>query len=304
MTFPLLRLPLLASIKAIKNSDVKNLIPLIQLSKKAKNLVKLSQVHIVLTVLQSRIEFQKIAGQGMIERLEFSNSSEKPADIPFKPPPQSKFDTKVEYQIRAYKKMIDDFVEFFKVCSVSFKLETAFSYISCCFMEHAKDLGLKFATARVLIGGSHGKIYQSLLKVCSNASQVQVHFNTEEPFNFQGFNEYKIRKFRFAPKDRGFNWFTVDHMCDLMNCSKVSVNEMVWESEDFNRLIKFWMASDGNLKSWKLRWCHAIILPWDVMDGINNRELGIDKFEIQRADGVRAEVVLSYSSCILKVIDV
>ncbi|CAL2030597.1 unnamed protein product [Caenorhabditis brenneri] len=303
MTIPLLCLPLLASTKIIKYIDVKYLISLIQLSKRAKTLVKLSEVHIELTVFQSSIQFQKLAGQGMVGRLEFSDSSEKPADVPFKPPRHSKFDSTIQYQIRAYKKMIDDFVEFFKVCSVSFKLESACSYTSLSFMEHAKDLGLKFSTARVLIGGANRGVYQDLLKVCSSASQLLVHFNTDEPFTFQGFNEYKMHEFRFAAKNRGFNWFTVNHMCALLDCLEVLVTDINWSDEDFNQLLKFWMASEGNLKSWKFWACHGFILPEVVMEGINNRELGNDKFEIQRADGVKAEVALSYSTCTLKVID-
>ncbi|EGT54391.1 hypothetical protein CAEBREN_03552 [Caenorhabditis brenneri] len=303
MTIPLLRLPLLASTKIIKYIDVKYLIFLIQLSTRAKTLVKLSEVHIELTVFQSSIQFQKLAGQGMVGRLEFSDSSEKPEDIPFKPPPQSIFDTKIQYQIRAFKKMMEDFVEFFKVCSVSFDLKSACSYTSLCFLEHAKGLGLKFTTAQVAIGGANPGVYRSLLDVCSNASQLLVLFDTEEAFTFNGFNEYRTHKLRFAVKNRCFNWFTVDHMCALINCSVVSVEELNWSNEDYNRFLKFWMASDGKLKSCTLWACRASIIPWFVLDGINHRQIRYSTYEIQRADGVKAEVVLSFSSCTLKVID-
>ncbi|CAL2030591.1 unnamed protein product [Caenorhabditis brenneri] len=303
MPIPLLRLPLLASIKVIQNTDVKYLITLIQLSTRAKTLVKLSKVQIVLTVLQSSIQFQKLAGQGMVERLELFVPSENPTEIPFKQPCQQKSDTKIQYQFRAYKKVLDDFLEFFEVCSVSFYLESACSYTSCRYMEYAKDLGLKFSTARVVIGGANGKIYQSLLELCSGASQLLVLFDTEENFTFQGFNEYRTRYFRIAPRERGLNWFTVDHMCALVNCSEVFVTDLNWSNEDYNRFLKFWMASDGNLKSWKL-WAYRLcIVPWFVMDGINHRELGHHTYEIQRVDGVKAEVVLSFSTCTLKVID-
>ncbi|CAL2030587.1 unnamed protein product [Caenorhabditis brenneri] len=304
MTFPLLRLPLLASIEVIKNTDVKYLIPLIELSKKAKNLVKVSKVHIELTVFESRIQFQKLANQVIGHTLDFlSLSEETPKNLPFKPPCRQKCDFGIQYEIRAFKKVMDDFLEFFKVCSVSFELETTSSDTSLCFMEYARDLGLKFSTARVVIGGSNGEICQSLLKVCSNASQLLVLFDTEEVFTFHGFNEYRMHKFRFITKNRFFNWFTVDQMCALINCSEVSVSELNWSNEDYKKFIKFWMASNGNLKSCKLWALRLCIVPWFVMDGINHRELGPHTYEIQRADGVKAEVALSYSTCYLTVID-
>ncbi|CAL2030598.1 unnamed protein product [Caenorhabditis brenneri] len=247
MTIPLLRLPLLASIEVIKNIDVKYIITLIQLSTRAKTLVKLSKVPIELTVFPSSIQFRELADQEM--------------------------------------------------------LETAFSYISLCFMEHAKSVGLKLATARVLIGGANPGVYRSLLKICSNASQLLVHFRTDEPFTFSGFNEYRTHKCRFAPKIRGYNWFTIDHMCALVNCSEVSVEGLNWSNEHYNRFLKFWMASDGNLKCWKLWTYRASIIPRVVMEGINKRELGHHTYEIQRVDGVKAEVLLSFSICTLKVID-
>ncbi|CAL2030588.1 unnamed protein product [Caenorhabditis brenneri] len=303
MTFPLLRLPLLASIAVIKNTHVKYLIPFIQLSKKAKNLVKVSKVHIKLAVFQSSIQFQKLADQKIVRRLELFNSSEKMTDIPFTPPFDLKFENITQFQIGAYKKLMDDFVEFFEVCSVSFDLQSTCSYTSLCFMEHARGLGLQISTARVMIGGANPGVYRSLLDVCSNASQLLVHFDTEEPFTFNGFDEYRTHKLRFVPKERGINGFTVDQMCALINCSEVSVEDLRWSNEDYNRLIKFWMTSDGNLKSWKLWTYRANIIPWAVLNGINNTQIRPHTYEIQRVDGVKAEVVLSFSTCTLKVID-
>ncbi|CAL2030592.1 unnamed protein product [Caenorhabditis brenneri] len=233
MTFPLLRLPLLASTRIIKYIDVGCLIPLIQLSKNSKNLVKLSKVHIKLTVFQSSIQFKKLARQdGELECVDLSEKT--PKNLPFEPPCHLKFETKMQYQIGAYKKVLDDFVEFFKVCSVSFDLETACSYTSLCFMEYAKNLGLRLRTVRVVIGGANGKVYQSLLKLCSNASQLLVLYDTHENFKFDGFNENIMDRLRITDKkrqtekyfySRGINWFTVDHMCALVNCSKVSLKD-------------------------------------------------------------------------------
>ncbi|CAL2030590.1 unnamed protein product [Caenorhabditis brenneri] len=303
MTFPLLRLPLLASIEVIKNTDVKYLLFLTQLSTRAKTLVKLSKVQIVLTVFQSSVQFQKLAHQEMVERLELFFPSENPTENPFKPPCQQKSDTKNQYQIEAYKEVLDFFLEFFKVYSVSFELETVSSDTSLCFMEYAKGLGLKFSTARVELDGSNGEVCQSLLKVCSSVPQLLVLFDTEQNFTFQGFNEYRTRYFRIAPRERGLNWFTVDHMCALVNCSKVSVEELNWSNEDYNRFLKFWMASGGNLKSCTFYSYRANIIPWVVLNGINNTQIRPHTYEIQRVDGVKAEVALSYSTCTLKVID-
>ncbi|CAL2030585.1 unnamed protein product [Caenorhabditis brenneri] len=305
MPFPLLRLPLLASTRIIKITDLEYLITLIQLSKRAKNLVKLSKVQIELTVSQFSIQFQKLADEEMVGELYFFDLSAKPTDIPFKPPYHLKFDRRIQYQIGAYKKVLDDFVKFFNVCFISFELETVCSYTSFKFMEHAKDLGLQFSTARVVIDEFNGKVHQNLLKICCNASQLIVLFEIRRPFNFQGFTKYKTYLSHFNIERRDINWFTVDRMCSLVSCSKVFVKDLDWSSEDMNRFLKFWITCDGRLKSfdaWKCNWGKKPFVSQVVMHGIDHRELRYGTFEIQRADGVKAKVECYHSTFTLTVI--
>ncbi|CAL2030586.1 unnamed protein product [Caenorhabditis brenneri] len=173
MTFPLLRLPLLASTKIVKYIDIEKIITLIQLSTRARTLVKLSRMQIKLTVLQHSIQFQKITGEEMVSKFNFFTLSAKPTDIPFNP---SKIDTRIQHEIGAYKKVLDDFVEFFKVCSVFFELESARSYTFFHFMKPAYDLGLSIA--RVVIGEFIENTRFTVNHMCAlvNCSEVSVRY--------------------------------------------------------------------------------------------------------------------------------
>ncbi|CAL2030595.1 unnamed protein product [Caenorhabditis brenneri] len=276
MHIPLLRLPVLASIVVIKQIDVKYFITLLQLSRRSYRLVKLSKVHINLHVFKSRLEFEKEANPGIRDDYKFLVQSENPV---FQPPNHQEFITVIQYEIAAYQKIIDDFMNIFVVKSVSFDLEAACSYNSCCYLEYAKSLGLKFTSVTFEIDSYNTLVHQRLLTIGSHASKLTVMFDTDESFEFNGFHEYKMDKFRFFNYYRNINWFTVDHLCSLVDCTEFEGSHINWESEDFNKFLEFWMASDTKLKS-VILWNHSIIEPEIVLEGIHDEEIIFDLFTV------------------------
>lgn len=298
MTFPLSRLPLLASAIVVKHLDVRLLLPLVQMSTRIKNVVKFSRVHIKLSVWPYSIQFVKLIDPGNFVGLQFivrSKTGQNLKTIPFQPVFSRDLNTRREDEMKGYRRMIDDFVGIFVVESVSFQMATASSYTSCNFLEYAKKSGLKFSEVHAkFIGENNERVFQRLLKVCFYASDLRVYFlNSLENFKFDGLNNHKMETLRVVGAGENTNWFTVDYLCFLIKCTLVEVNRLRWQNEDFNKFLRFWMASDGRVKSVTLQTSMdlASINPQVVMNGIDNRELiRNETFEIQRADGIKAKV--------------
>ncbi|CAL2030594.1 unnamed protein product [Caenorhabditis brenneri] len=124
-----------------------------------------------------------------------------------------------------------------------------------------------------------------------------------ETFEFNGFNQYKMDVFRLTILSYSFDLFTVDYMCSLLNCLKVEVSMLKWSDEDFNRLLKFWMGSNGRLRSVVL-FNNKKMRSDIVMREINRRELiPNEAFEIRRNDGLKAKVTLDRKIFYLEVIN-
>ncbi|CAL2030820.1 unnamed protein product [Caenorhabditis brenneri] len=292
MSFPLLRLPLLASITVIKNLDVYLIIYLTRISSsKIRRLVKISKVRIKLTVYPYDVLFEKIADPGEYLSSPFFLISKRAVTlrkIPFEPIYICDKDW-ISRREEGYRRIINDFNNFFIVQTLQFHLKSA----SVCYknLEYAKSIGLQPTTIETMLIGANEEVYQRILTSCSHVTELRVHLF--EDFPFDGFSEYTVDDFRLYIPGQNINWFTVDHMCALINCRSVLVYHINWESEDFNKFLRFWMVSNGRLQSVTLwgKWSPTPDNLQVLLDKIDNRKIiENEKFEVQRVDGVKAHV--------------
>ncbi|CAL2050998.1 unnamed protein product [Caenorhabditis brenneri] len=297
MPIPLLRLPLLASIPILKDLSIIDLTNLLQLSKRTQQLVKFTKTHIKLEVSRDSFQFEMIDDPVKVVNVSFNSrnvSAPNERMLPFKPVLNQTSRTRREHAIEEYKRMMDNFVDIFIVDLVSFKLKNATFQSAFCFIEYARRIGLKFGHAEIEILRDKNEDYQKLLAVCSDASELSVDVNSRRNFMFDGFNQFKMDYFLIRCFGVGsLNWFTVDNMCDLVNCSRLGISLLNWGNEDFNEFLKFWVASDGRLNWFSFSNAHYINSRV-VLDGIHNIERELNEvrevFEIERSNGIRAKV--------------
>ncbi|CAL2030584.1 unnamed protein product [Caenorhabditis brenneri] len=286
MTFPLLRLPLLASTEVIKNIGVEELLLLIQCSFKTRNLVKLSKIpirlgfHNSLITVQNSDSFASLYQMLSIEKAVYVGRNQ-----------------------RIYRQdesqLIDFFMDIFVVKSISFHKCFNFN-----LMEQAKNLGLKFEEVNQTFYYEHTDFAGRFLNICSAASVLKVNFYCAKGFKFDGFHDFTVGTFNLSILSDS-SWFKLDHLCSLINCSHVTIQKVDLTSEDLNKYLKFWMNSAGKLRSITLNLSNEFFIDaGDLMDGIDYRELGQNNtFEIRRDDGVKAKVICGNLRFCLKVID-
>ncbi|CAL2039553.1 unnamed protein product [Caenorhabditis brenneri] len=295
MSFPLLRLPLLASINVIKNISVTQITNLIHTSSKVHRLVKISKYPVQLYVGPNSIRLKHpmnpeklrvlIVGRSQLE------GDQKP--IRFLQNQNQGVFTEWNDEMEGYRRIIDYLVGNFTVKCISFEMIRYDFGEFVEYVEYSKSRGIKFD--KVCIWDSRGKegIAERVLSACSKASKLDVRLNFTPNFTFNGFHEFKMDKLDIFLM--GSEWFTVDHMCDLMNCSEVIIkNLMYWKAVDFNKFLKFWIQSDGRLRTVYLIACYSKFNPEIVMNGINNIELERNRtFQIQKDNGLKAEVTVT-----------
>ncbi|CAL2030578.1 unnamed protein product [Caenorhabditis brenneri] len=309
MSFPLLRLPLLASINVIKNIDVGDFVPLIRTSTRMRNLIKYSRVPIELNVYgDNSIVFKKLSDPSETKQVQIfvrNLSVEHQGNVPFKPFVRQR--PSWETDLEGYQRMMDDFVDIFRVKSFNVYIRRFLPDMSIQYLEYAMRLGLKFMKAQVSIDGANVEDSQKVLSACVQASKVYVtSYGCPEFFSFEGFHEYEMDYFDLDLDGR-FDWFTLDHLCALVNCSSVKIVNMKLSDEGLNMFLKHWIAGAGRMETLIVHLYrpddHVPINPQTVLDGIPRKEIERDEsFEIERSGGVKARVRCQRRSFSLKVV--
>lgn len=305
MPFPLRRLPFLASINVIKNVDVKDLINFIHMSTKMKNLVKISKVHVHLDVLaDNSIGFRKLSDPDRTQRVQLflkPSSMEKPRkNTPFVPVIRRKSKFICEENLEGYLRMMDDFVDIFVVISADFDLGPVSSDLSIQYLEYAMSHGIEFKKVQVDISYENSvNCDRKILEACTRASDLSIRSYgclSEEYSVLDRFRQYKMDVFEWTI-DKNFEWFTLDHLFALINCSHVRIYGANLSDADFNKFLKHWMIGIGNMETlyvgldWTDDRMDNMIDGEIVMDGIPRKELRRgEKFEVERVDGVKATV--------------
>nr|ACI49135.1 hypothetical protein Cbre_JD17.001 [Caenorhabditis brenneri] len=195
---------------------------------------------------------------------------------------------------------MDDFVDIFRVKSVDFDLELA-GGIGLQFLEYAIRLGLKFKKVQVSIDGDNLDDNRKVLSACAQASEVHVtSYDCPESFRFESFHEYAMDYFELEV-DKRCEWFTLDHLCALVNCSNVRIYYVKLSDADLNKFLKHWIARAGKMKTLVVDLAYPedimnieVINAQIVMNGIPRKEIESadngSKFEIERSNGVKAFV--------------
>ncbi|EGT54409.1 hypothetical protein CAEBREN_14897 [Caenorhabditis brenneri] len=303
MTFPFRRLPFLTIVNVIQNIDVEDFINFIQMSTKMRTLVKLSKVHILLNVFSNaRIGFEKLSDPGRNKQVEFflkPNSMKKQKKISFEPFVCRKSMYRCEENFEEYRRIMDDFVDIFIVSSASFDMRSTPSDISVQCLEYALSLGLTFKKVQLLISKEHSMdCCQKVLSICARASELSIHLldYSEEFYLLDRFREYKINVFELTIT-RNFEWFTVDHLLALINCTNVRIYDVNLSDADFNKFLKHWVTGVGKMETLCVGLESSegreenLINADDVMDGIPRREILQDeKFEVEGPNGIKANV--------------
>ncbi|CAL2030580.1 unnamed protein product [Caenorhabditis brenneri] len=294
MSFPLLRLPLLASTNAINSIDVENFVNLIRASARMRNLVKYSRVPIELTVNGDfSIKFNKLSDPNKTKLVPFfvkRLSIEDQGNISFKPFARQR-PSMWETDLEGYRRMMDDFISIFRVTSVDFDLRATHPDISIQYLEYAMKFGLKLEKVQVSIVGDNLNDNRKVLSACAHASKVYVtSYGCPGIFCFEGFHEYAMNCFELR-MHYCIEWFTVDHLCALINCSNVRIYYVKLSDTDLNKFLRHWLAGTGKIKTLIVELYQESINPQTVLDGIPRKEIERDEhFEIERSDGVKARV--------------
>ncbi|CAL2039555.1 unnamed protein product [Caenorhabditis brenneri] len=305
MPFPLLRLPLLASINVIKNISVTQIINLIQTSSKVQYLVKISKYPVQLYVGPNSITLKHPMNQETLRVLIVGRSQLERNQKPIRFLQNKKQGVYTEWnsEMEGYRRIIDFLVENFTVKCIFFGMMRYDFGEFVEYVEYSKSRGIEFG--KVCIWDSSGKegMAERVLSACSDASELDVRLNFTRNFTFNRFHEFKMDRLDILLL--GFEWFTVDHMCDLINCSEVIIkNLMYWKAVDFNKFLKFWIQSTGRLRTVCLFAWYSDFNSEIAMNGINNIELDRNTtFQIQRDNGLKAEVMFSCHQFTLNVID-
>lgn len=304
MNFPLRSLPFLVITNVIKNIDVKDIINMIRMSTKMRNLVKLSRVHIHLIVLgDDSIVFGKLSDPGRIEQVYLfldPNSRESDTNIPFEPFVRRKSIYRCEENLEGYRKMLKDFVDIFIVPFADFDLRATRSVHICIqYLEYALGLGLKFKTVQATIFEEYTvDCGRRILLACAQATKLNIRLSgySEEFSVLDRFREYNMELFQLTVP-RNFKWFTVEHLFALVNCSNVRIYGVDLSDMDFNKFLKFWIAGAGKMRALDVdfKWTrdreNILINEQTVMNGIPRKETEQrGKFEIERSDGTKADV--------------
>ncbi|CAL2030579.1 unnamed protein product [Caenorhabditis brenneri] len=293
MSFPLLRLPLVASTNVINSNDVGDFVPLIRTSTRMRNLVKYSRVTIELNVYGDNcIVFKKLSDPSETKQVQIfvrNLSVEDQGNVPFKPFARQR-PYMWETDLEGYRRMMDDFFDIFVVESANVYLRRLLPDISIQYLEYAMKFGLKLEKVQVSIVGNLND-NRKVLSACAQASKVYVtSYGCPEIFSFEGFHEYSMEYFDLR-MHYCIEWFTVDHLCALVNCSNVRIYYVKISDADLNKFLKHWLAGAGKIKTLIVELYQKSINPQTVLDGIPRKEIeGYESFEIERADGVKARV--------------
>ncbi|CAL2030577.1 unnamed protein product [Caenorhabditis brenneri] len=304
MSFPLLRLPLVSSTNVINSIDVENFVNLIRTSTRMKNLVKYSRVPIELYLYSDNFFlFNKLSDSSIyavMKIFEARSSVEDQGNVPFK--------RLWETDLEGYQRMMDDFVDIFRVKSINVSRRRFLPDMSIQYLEYAMKLGLKLKEVQVSIDGGNFDDNRKVLSACAHASKVYVtSFECPESFTFEGFHEYAMDYFELEFDER-CEWFTLDHLCALVNCSSVRIRNIKLSDEGLNMFLKHWIAGAGRMETLIVElYCpddHESINPETVLDGIPGKEIeGDEHFEIERSDGVKARVKCQDRIFSLKVVE-
>ncbi|EGT41548.1 hypothetical protein CAEBREN_11467 [Caenorhabditis brenneri] len=197
-----------------------------------------------------------------------------------------------DHKMEEYRKIINNFVCIFVIESVSFTLANATFHAAYSYIEHARRVGLKFECVEIELLRDKKGDYQKLLTLCSDASELSVDVNYRRNFTFDGFDQFNMDYLSIHAL-HNIKWLTVDNICALLNCSRLSV-DVNWRDKDFNQFLKFLMKSDGRL-TWLTFYNNREINPQVVLNGINSIvRVRNEVFEIQRANGVRIKVTYEW----------
>lgn len=221
-----------------------------------------------------------------------------------------------ENEMEGYRRIIDFLVGNFTVQCISFE-KREYHYedyeddeyyedyeVFLEYLEYSKSRGIKFDKVHISEGSWREGMAERMLSACSGASELDLMLKTDQNFTFNGFHEFKMDKFEVFLI--GGQWFSVDHMCALINCSEVIVKNLSshWDAVHFNQFLKFWLRSTGRLRTVDMNGYNSESDPEMWMNGINHIKLNQDStFQIQRDDGMKAKVEFSSYSFSLNVID-
>lgn len=304
MPFPLLRLPYVALLHAIRTFGPFELIFLSQCSSKTSRLVK--NVPIRLTIFETPYT-SYIFLQGRNDKAEIRISM-KPLEGPRRfldsqqniPVRYSKDSMMAEICV-PIRKIIDFSMETFKVKLFSYSTPHVISRDSSQILKLIKNFRIRIE--KVIIGGSmtNEEVALEVMESCSTALELRVQFHVPN-FEFNEFHKYSMDFLKLEFID--CYWFTSDHLCALINCSSVVIKDCALSSPDLNIFIRHWLESSGRLNSLELR------VLGTIKNHDNNVMFAIDhvvlenskKYQIQRADGIRAEITLTETKFILKVV--
>ncbi|CAL2036167.1 unnamed protein product [Caenorhabditis brenneri] len=295
MPFPLRRLPFLALIEVIRNVDVKDIINVIQMSTWMRKIVKISKIPIQLYVVgEVNIHFEKLSDRSGFNTVPLFVAPEKlkQKNLPFEP---SVSIHSYDEEVKGYRGMMDDFVEFFVVESVDLNLSTITSSGICAkYLEYAMNLGLKLDRVQLVIQGDCDvDDHRKLLLACANVPQLQILSSTEDPI-FDVFREYSMDRLELIIQHY-HDGFKIQHLLALVNCSSVKIRYADMTDEDLNTFLKVWMTGVGKMRSLDITIAHeelemGPINSEVVMNGIANREMQ-SGFEIEKSNGARAQVL-------------
>ncbi|CAL2030575.1 unnamed protein product [Caenorhabditis brenneri] len=285
MSFPLLRLPLVASTNVINSIDIEDYFPLIRTSTRMRNLIKYSRVPIELFVKgDNYIELKKLSDPDRTKRVELflpPRSTGQNTYVPFDssiPFIRRESNRKCERNLEGYRKLMDDFVDIFLVKSVDLNVIVVdVSEVCVQYLEYAVSLGLKIRNVSMGAAERHRvQDTRKLLFACAHISSLVAYMHYRPTGSvLDCFRALAVDNLELTAYVDG-GWITLDHLFALVNCSKVDIGKVRFDEADLNKFLKFWLSGTGRLRTM------AIQLPPDFR---RNK-----KFEIERSDGVKTIV--------------
>ncbi|EGT41000.1 hypothetical protein CAEBREN_06516 [Caenorhabditis brenneri] len=267
------------------------------MSTKMRNLVKFSKVPIYLEVFSDDvIIFEKMSDPDRTKVVHLflkPNSTEMSTNIPFEPSVRRKSMFQCEKNLDGYRRIMDDFVDIFVVTPVDFDMRSVPSDICIQYLEYAMSLGLKFKKVQVVISRGNVDCSRKVLAACAQATQLHIQLDrySKDFFLLDKFRDYKMDVFELTINPN-FEWFTLDHLLALTNCSNVRIHTVILSDADLNTFLKYWMSTIGAMETLHVELHDRGLIDGEaVMDGIPRKEIERnEKFEVERADGVKATI--------------
>nr|ACI49136.1 hypothetical protein Cbre_JD17.002 [Caenorhabditis brenneri] len=299
MSFPLLRLPLVASTNVTNSIDIEDYFPLIRTSTRMKNLIKYSRVPIELTVYgDEHIEFEKLSDPDRTKRVELflpPRSTGQNKYVLFEPFIRRKSNYKCERNLEGYRKLMDDFVDIFLVKSIDLRMiYVNISEICVQYLEYALSLGLKIKSFSVSDQKYCVEDIRKMLFACAHISSLTVYMSDPPKKSvLDCFQKFAVDTLEL---DVTPGCITLDHLFALVNCSYVNIGEVRFDEADLNKFLKYWLSGTSRLRTMAIKLTSGYrggnyLNAQLVMEGIDGREIERNKkFEIERSDGVKTIV--------------